>query len=123
MKFLKMFIAAITLISLAVGAGYFVLTADQMQFESVCKKGHKRYTKFCTNVGKYAWTKKSVLQINENNYGKIIGVAWRKKDSIISSKKQKTKRKSEGNSYYYIVGDKKDADSQFLMLTSEIDPR
>jgi broad specificity polyphosphatase/5'/3'-nucleotidase SurE len=123
MKFVKIFIAMIMLISVVAGAAYFVLNSDQMQFESVCKKGNKRNTKLCNDVGKNAWTKKSVLQINENNYGKIIGVAWRKKDSIISSRNQKTKRKSEGNSYYYIVGDKKDADSQFLMLTSEIDPR
>ena len=123
MKFIKILIATILLILVAGGAGYFVLTADIMQFESVCQKGHKRYTKLCEDVGRYAWSKKSVLQINENNYGKIIGVAWRTKDSIISSRNQKSKRKSEGNSYYYIVGDEKDFDSQSLMLASEIDPR
>jgi len=118
-----MFIAILLVVGLAGGAAYVFLNADQMQFESVCNKKHKRFTKLCNNIGKYAWTQQSVLQINELNYGKILGVAWRKKGSIISSSKQKNKRRSESNSYYYIVGDNKNADSQFLRIVSQVDPR
>ncbi|PIR37502.1 MAG: hypothetical protein COV35_10465 [Alphaproteobacteria bacterium CG11_big_fil_rev_8_21_14_0_20_39_49] len=124
MKYFKIFLAVIFTVGLLGGGAYVVSNADQMQFESVCKKDNKRYTsKYCSNVGKYAWTQQSVLNINEKNYGKIIGVAWRKKDSVISSRNQKEKRRSEKNAYYYIVGYNKDAGSQFLMLAEQIDAR
>ena len=123
MKYFKIFLAVLIVGGLLGGGVYIVGTADQMQFESVCQKGNKRYTKLCVNVGKYAWTQKSVLNINEKNYGKIIGVAWRKKDSIISSRNQTKKRRSEKNAYYYIIGDSKKSGSQFLMMAEQIDPR
>ena len=123
MKYFKIFLAVVTVVGLLGGGAYIVSTADQMQFESVCQKGHKKYTKRCLNVGKYAWTQQSVLNINEKNYGKIIGVAWRKKDSIISSRNQSKKRRSEKNAYYYIIGDIKDSKTQFLMMADQIEPR
>jgi len=124
MKYVKIFIAVIVLIGAAGGAGYVVLTADQMQFKSVCEANHKRYTKkYCKNIGKEGWTQKSVIQVNEKKYGTIIGVAWRKKGSVISSRSQKNKRKSEKNAYYYIIGDIKDSKSQFLMMADQIDAR
>ena len=123
MKYVKIFIAVLIIGGLLGGGFYMLGNADQMQFKSVCDKGHKRYTKLCKNVGKYAWTQQSVLNINEKNYGKIIGVAWRKKDSVISSRNQKEKRRSEKNAYYYIVGNIKDSQSQFLMMAEQIDPR
>lgn len=124
----KILISGIVVLGIAGGMGYFVMKADVMDFESVCDKRSKRYTKkFCKNVDKQAYSKKSVVNLNEKNYGYIRGVAWRKKGSIISSRNQKTKRYSEGNAFYYIVGPKKGTSSkrnqQFLRLTSETDAR
>lgn len=124
MKYIKILIAIIIIVGTLVGGGYLLLNADQMQFKTVCEEDHKRYTKkLCKNVGKEAWTQSSVLEINEKKYGTIIGVAWRKKGSIISSRNQKKKRRSEKNTYYYIIGDIKDYQSQFLMVVDQVDPR
>jgi hypothetical protein len=123
MKFVKILVSVIIVVAASYGGWYMFEHADQLQFKSVCEDRHKRYTKLCNNVGKYAWTQESVLKINEKNYGKIIGVAWRKKGGVISSRSQKNKRRSESNSYYYIVGNPKDINTQFLMLASQIDPR
>lgn len=120
---IKAIIAAIVIIPLLGVLGYFMLNMDQQTFQSVCQKDNKRYTDLCTNVGKFAYSKQSVININEKNYGKILGVAWRKKGSIISSPNQTAKRYSENNAYYYIVGDSKNAASQFLRAVNETDPR
>lgn len=120
---IKKIIILILLAPAVVGIAYYTLTADRLQFESICDRNHDRYTKLCKNVGKNAHSKASVVNLNDKNYGKIIGVAWRRKGSIISSKRQKKKRRSEKNAYYYIIGDIKDRNSQFLRAATETDPR
>lgn len=119
----KKIFAAIIVFGIIGVVTYYTLNMDQVQFESVCDKDNKRYTKYCENVGKFAWNQKSVLEINEKNYGPIIGVAWRKKGSIISSRIHKKKRVSEKNAYYYIIGNPKDPETQFLRVVDETSPR
>ena len=114
---------AILLIPAVGGIYYYSSTIDQYQFESICGRDHDRYTRLCDNVGKFAHSKASLANLNDKNYGKIIGVAWRKKGSIISSRRQTKKRRSEKNAYYYIIGNPKDASSQFLRAATETDPK
>ena len=122
MKFLKIIIT----LAIIGPAGYYlymyISNRDTLDFETVCEKGHKKYTKLCRNVGKDAWSKPSVANLNEKNFGKILGVAWRRKNSIISAKGQRSRR-SESNSYYYIIGTLGKDGAQFLRVESEIDPR
>jgi len=124
MKALKIIISLVVLGGVIGGIGYLAINMDQKAFESVCDKNNKRYTEtYCQFVGYDAWSKQSVLNLNDTNYGQILGVAWRRKGSIISSRNQSQKRYSEGNSYYYIIGNPKDASSQFLRIVTETDPR
>ena len=120
----KKIIIALVILPVIGVIGYYAANVERMDFESICKKGHKRYTKLCKNVGKNAYSKQSLVNINNINYGIILGVAWRKKGSIISSSFQKKKRRSESNSYYYIIAPKNEKnEGQFLRLASEVDPR
>ena len=118
---IKKILLALILIPAIGGIGYYIATVEYLDFESVCGRDHKRYTKLCKNVEKRAYSKKSVINITSKDYGLILGVAWRKKGSIISSKIQKKKRYSEGNAYYYILGSDKKGANQFLRLATETD--
>ncbi len=122
MKYIKQIIAAMIFLPLVGWLGYMASQIQTLDFESICDKRSKRYTKLCKNVGKRALSQASVLQINNKDYGVIMGVAWRKKGSIISSRNQKKKRYSEKNSYYYIIGDDK-GNGQFIRIITEIDPK
>lgn len=105
-------------------AAYFVMNASPMDFESVCldKKNKKYNEELCSNVGKRAVSQQSIINVTDKDYGQIIGVAWRKKGSQISSQNQKQKRVSENNAYYYIISDDK-RKNQFLRAVSETDTR
>lgn len=116
----KIVIAALIVIPLVGGMGYYVMNSKPLPFESVCKKGHDQYTDLCDNVGKRAWSLPNMISINDKDYGPILGVAWRKKGSIISSR-GRDRRYSERNAYYYIIGSDK-SDYTYLRLASEIEP-
>lgn len=120
---IKKIVMALIFIPIVGGLIYFASNMERLEFESVCERNHSRYTKHCEDVGKNAYSQKSVVTLNEKNYGKILGVAWRKKDSVISPRNQKKKRRSEKNAYYYIIGDPKIPSSQFLRAVSETDAR
>jgi hypothetical protein len=102
---------------------YYIMNADTLDFESVCEKGNSRYTSLCENVGKHAVSQLSIINLNDKDYGVIVGVSWRKKGNTISSSNQKTKRVSEKNAYYYIIEPNKDKKAQFLRAVSETDAR
>jgi hypothetical protein len=123
MQMIKKIVAAVVLLTLLGTIGYFVINATTMDFESVCNKTNKKYTDLCENVGKRAVSQQSIINVNDKDYGEIVGVAWRKKGSVISSPNQKQKRVSEKNAYYYIIASQKKGDSQILRAVSETDTR
>lgn len=115
-------IAAITIVvPIIYGVVYYSLNSENVPFESVCEKGHDKYTDLCGNVGKFAHTKKNLRIVNDANFGKIIGVSWRVRGGIISSPGQDL-RYSNSNSYYYIIK-ADDKEYYFLRLTSETEAK
>lgn len=115
---IKIVVSLVIVIPAVGGIGYYAINAENIPFESVCEKGHKKYTNLCENVGKRAKSIKNMTAINNADYGKIVGVAWRQRGSIISSSGQ-DQRYSASNSYYYIIsGDKRGY--YFLRIVSEI---
>lgn len=115
----KITIGLIVVSGLMAGVGYFVMNSESIPFESVCEPNNEKYTDLCDNVGKSARTKKSLKLLNDTNYGKIVGVAWRQRGGKISAPGQRV-RTSESNSYYYIIaGEKKGF--YFLRIVSETD--
>ena len=75
----------------------------------------------CDNIGKRAHTAKNLQLLNDNDFGEIIGVSWRKRGSMINIPGQEH-RVSDSNSYYYIIkSDKKGY--YFLRIADETDPR
>ena len=91
MKFLKIIIGTIVLVSLLGGAGYFVMNAENIPFESVCNDiNNEKYSKkLCKDIGKRARTTKNLRVLNDKDFGKIIGVAWRERGDKISAPRQK----------------------------------
>lgn len=118
---IKIIIAIIVIVPLAGGVVYYAMNKKTMDFESVCDPQNKKYTKRCENIGKRAYSIQTVAKINEKDFGPIIGVAWRRKGSIISSRGME-RRYSEKNSYYYIIGSDKN-NYQFLRMVDETDAR
>jgi len=104
--------------SLAGGAGYYLMNRTTMPYESVCQKGHKNYSKKCDNVGKRAYSVTNMRYVSPRDYGEILGVAWRRKDSVISPPGH-AKRYSEKNAHYYILGESKEADYMYLRRVDE----
>lgn len=104
------------------GVGFYIATHKTIAFESVCDSTNTKYhEEYCKNVGKSAYTLASMASINEKNFGKIIGVAWRSKGSTVSAPGQQ-KRTSTRNAYYYIV-QQEGGDYAFLRLVSETEAR
>jgi hypothetical protein len=122
---IKKIIAIMFIIPLIGAIGYFLMNARTMDFESICDdKTNKKYNEnLCANVGKRAVSQQSVINVNDKDYGVIIGVAWRTKGSIINSSNQKQKRVSEKNAYYYIISSGDKGEGQFLRAVSETDTR
>ena len=118
----KLIATVAVIIPLIGGVVYFVMNAENIPFESVCEKGHDKYTDLCENVNKKAFSTKNMAAINNTDYGKIIGVAWRTRNGRISSPGQRA-RYSESNSYYYIINSNSKKDYYFLRIVSEIDAR
>lgn len=117
----KIVIGIIVIIPIIGITVYFVMNAESIPFETVCSAQHEKYTDLCENVGKRAHTKKSLQLLNDKDYGKIVGVAWRQRGNKISAPGQEV-RVSESNAYYYIIaGDKKGY--YFLRLVTETDAK
>lgn len=116
---IKIVTSLIIVIPAAMGIGYYATNSENIPFETVCVAGHKKYTSLCDNIGKRAKSIKNMTAINNTDYGKIFGVAWRQRGSKISSPGQ-DQRYSASNSYYYIISaDKKGY--YFLRIASEIE--
>lgn len=123
LKFIAKIAAAVIIIVPAIGyMTYYTMNAENIPFETVCVDGNSKFNEdLCANVGKRAHSIKNMLGINDTDYGKIVGVAWRQRGSIISSQGQEM-RYSASNSYYYIIsGDKKGY--YFLRIVSETEAR
>lgn len=121
MKVFKLVLALLIIIPLIGVVVYYTANSKNIPFESVCDEGHDKYTPLCENVGKRANTKKSMLALNDTDFGEIVGVSWRIRGGTISSPGQEL-RYSNSNSYYYIIGSDKE-DYYFLRITTEIDPQ
>ncbi len=94
------------LLSIVAGAAYYALFMylPPLPYESVCERGHKKYTNLCDNVGRRAYGVSTLSGVNDDvDYGPIYGVAWRAIGSTISVRGQE-RRYSEKNAYYYIIG-------------------
>lgn len=73
---------------------------------SVCGDPDYSYCNYCDNVGKSAlnnFTNPSALR--GVKIGKIVGVAWRPKGSVISPSGASSVRVSPRNAFYYIIDD------------------
>ncbi len=118
-------VAALCVFAVFGFVAYYTLNSVKYDFETICDdKGGKKYTEeLCNNIGKHAWSKKSVVALNEKDYGVIIGVSWREQGSLISPRSQKERRSAENDAYYYIVASDSKGSGQFLRLASETDPR
>jgi len=106
------------------GLIYYTMNQENLEFNSVCDNTtDDQYTDLCNNVGKHAFGIKQLYNVNKDtDYGPILGVAWRRQGSIISSYGQE-RRYSEGNSYYYIIGSDTNKNYQYLRLTTETEAK
>ena len=118
----KLVAAAIVVIPVVGGIIYYSMNAVNIPFETVCVEGNEKYTDLCDNIGKRAHSIKNMIAINDTDYGKIVGVAWRVRDSRISGPGQEA-RYSASNSYYYIISSDNRKDYYFLRIVSEIEAK
>lgn len=102
----KIVIAAAAVLLCGGGAAAYFLRGDEVArghaFKSICDKDDPYYTDLCDNVGKEARSLFTVDPVNDNVYGLVAGVAWRRKGNIIS-RPNEAKRFAPGNNYYYIL--------------------
>ena len=95
------------------GIGYYMMNREVLKFESVCVPNNSKFNEeLCSHVGKRAYSLSRMSSLNERDFGKIVGVAWRTKGTQISASGQK-KRVSPKNGYYYIIQQNK-SDYSFL---------
>jgi hypothetical protein len=84
--------------------------AAQPNWQNICPKDNVSY---CKNIGKNAHNNSTNLPVLRGiKLGKIIGVSWRPKGSVIgiseaipSAGIPESVRKSSRNAYYYIIND------------------
>jgi hypothetical protein len=74
---------------------------------------------YCKNVGKDAYNAFGAKVLREVKLGKIIGISWRSKGSLVS----KDGRVSPRNAYYYIIDDGWGPEKAFLRQCREIDAK
>ena len=121
---LRTILSIFILVPLISGVVYYFMEIYKppLPFESVCMKGNKRYTTLCRNVGKRAYGLSNMAAINNGkDFGPILGVSWRSKGSIISTKGQEA-RYSEKNTYYYIIGSDT-SDYVYLRAVDKVQPK
>ena len=75
---------------------------------------------YCANVGKVAYDNSSDLAFKGVRLGKIVGVTWREKGTIISISSTKIRNAPE-DAYYYIIDN--GWEEPFLRLCKEIDAK
>ena len=103
-----------------------VLYAAQPSWQNICPKDDVPY---CKNVGKNAHNNSTnPPMLRGIKLGKIIGVSWRPKGSVIgiseaipSAGIPESVRKSPRNAYYYIIDD--GSGKPFLRQCREIDAK
>lgn len=95
-----------------------VYAADTSPWESVCPDGSVTY---CKNVGKNAHNRNGPPELKELKLGKIIGVAWRAKGSLITT--TCPTKTSPQDAYYYIIDDGVAETVPILKQCEEVDAR
>lgn len=104
------------------GVGYYMMNREVLKFETVCVANNTKFNEeLCGHVGKRAYSLSRMSSLNDRDFGKIVGVAWRTKGTQISAAGQK-KRVSPKNGYYYII-QQDGSDYSFLRLVEETEPR
>ena len=95
-----------------------VYAADTSPWETVCPDGSVTY---CKNVGKNAHNRSGPPKLKEQKLGKIIGVTWRAKGSLITTTCPTTT--SPRDAYYYIITDGIAGTIPVLRQCEEIDAK
>lgn len=75
---------------------------------------------YCQDVGKAAYNATGAKMMREIKLGKIIGVVYKRKGSLISKTSQ---RLSPRNAHYYIIDDGAGPDKAFIRQCREIDAK
>jgi len=104
---------------LIVLAVFFVLgfITEAFAWQNVCPD--KACEEYCANVGKDAYNAHGTRLMKNVKLGKVIGVCWRPKGSLIS----KDGRVSPRNAFYYIIDDGWGPEKAFLRQCREIKAR
>ena len=95
-----------------------VYAVDTSPWESVCPDGSVAY---CENVGRNAHNRNGPPELKELKLGKIIGVAWRAKGSLITT--TCPTETSPRDAYYYIIDDGIAETVPVLRQCEEVDAR
>jgi len=101
----------------------------KLDWKNVCETEEGReQCSYCRHVGKNAYNATGSEVMREVNLGKISGVCWRPKDSIIGYSPAIPAagipaeiRRSPRNAYYYIIDD--GGEKPFLRMCREIEPK
>jgi hypothetical protein len=98
---------------------FFVLGfgSKAIAWQNVCPNDTCK--EYCANVGKVAYNAFGTEVMRSVKLGKIIGVCWRPKGSLIS----KDRRVSPRNAFYYIIDDGWGPEKAFLRQCREIKAR
>jgi hypothetical protein len=119
LKKLSIILFSFVLLVIVAAGGYYLFTKQNLPFLNICDDVHaERYNAtLCSHIGMRAYTLESMAELNEKDFGPILGVSWRRKGSNVSSP-GRSSRYSENNSYYYIVGSDR-SDYVFLRAVSQ----
>ena len=80
----------------------YATAQDKPEWRSICPDSRVSY---CLNVGKPAYSKPANRYADEPKYlGRIVGVTWKEKDTVIKVLPKKVKTASE-DAHYYIIDD------------------
>jgi hypothetical protein len=110
---------SISMIVIPLIVGLTVTTQQETTWANVCPASDVSY---CRNVGKDAYNATGSRVLRNVRLGKIIGVAWRPRGSLISLPGF-TVRTSPRDAYYYIIDEGAGAAKAFIRQAREISPR
>ena len=110
---------SISVIVIPVIVGLTVATQQETVWANVCPDPEVSY---CRDLGKDAYNATGSRVLRNVRLGKIIGVAWRPRGSVVSLPGFPV-RTSPRNAYYYIIDDGAGSAKAFLRQAREIAPR
>jgi len=96
---------------------FFCFLSQAIAWENTCPNDTCK--EYCAMVGKDAYNAYGTKVMKSVKLGKIIGVCWRTKGSLIS----KDGRVSPRNAFYYIIDDGWGPEKAFLRQCREIKAR